>query len=95
MEKQYNVNCGKQYLKILSLLPNRRNCSGEKERYARLYVSPMTSGEVYCSTSNIFSSLRAKTIKGLLFPTQHLVQCRYTCVHMQTHKICLRDGEYL
>lgn len=43
MEKQYNVNCGRQYLKILSLLPNQRNCSGEQERYARLYVSPMIS----------------------------------------------------
>lgn len=32
MEKQYNVNCGRQYLKILSLLPNQRNCSGERER---------------------------------------------------------------
>ena len=46
MEKQYNVNCGKQYLKILSLLPDQRNCSGAGERYANLHISPTISGEV-------------------------------------------------
>lgn len=86
MEKQYNVNCGKQQLKILSLLPNQRNCSGKGERYARLYVSPMISGEVDCLTSNIFNSLTAKANKGLPLPTQHLVQCRctYVCKHTRT-----------
>lgn len=90
MEKQYNVNCGRQYLKILSLLPNQRNCSGERERYARLYVSPMISGEVECCTSNIFSSLRAKAIKGLLFPTQHLVQCRCACAYINAWNMSKR-----
>ena len=69
MEKQYNVNCGKQYLKILSLFPDQRNCSGAGERYANLHISPPISGEVDCLTSNVLKSLRAEATEDLSFPT--------------------------
>lgn len=95
MEKQYNVNCGKQYLKILSLLPNQRNRSGEEERYVRLNVSLMISGEVDYSISNIFSSSRVKAIKSLLFPIQHFIQCRCTRVRLTNIQSMSKRWEHL
>lgn len=88
MEKQYNVNCGKQYLKILSLLPDQRNCSGAGERYANLHISPTISGEVTVSPATFLSLWEQRLLKIFHFP----YSTSYN-IGAHTHEIFLRDGQ--